>query len=61
MVFVFDKNGDSVKMAETTKTTRPWALLSPDGFYHKLQGPTFFVGRDENVHLMLKVNISNLM
>lgn len=31
-----------------------WALLSPDGVYHKLCEPNFFVGREDDMDLTLK-------
>lgn len=47
--------------ANSDRGERPWALLSPYGTYHKLKGPSFFVGRHEDVDLVLKVNISYLI
>ena len=37
------------------KTGGEWALLSPGGTYHKLSEPNFFVGREDNMDLTLKV------
>ncbi|CAH3162280.1 unnamed protein product, partial [Porites evermanni] len=31
-----------------------WALLSPEGTYHKLSEPNFFVGREDEMDLTLK-------
>ena len=35
-----------------------WALLSPDGVYHKLCEPNFFVGREDDMDLTLKVGLN---
>jgi len=35
-----------------------WALLSPEGTYHKLSEPNFFVGREDEMDLTLKVGLS---
>ena len=34
-----------------------WALLSPEGTYHKLSEPNFFVGREDEMDLTLKVGL----
>lgn len=36
------------------KTAGEWGLLSPDGTLHKLCEPNFFVGRDDQMDLILK-------
>ena len=38
----------------------PWALLSPEGTYYKLREPSFFVGRNGDVDLTLKVRLTSL-
>lgn len=37
------------------KTAAEWALLSPEGTFHKLSEPNFFVGREDQMDLILKV------
>ena len=34
-----------------------WALLSPEGTYHKLSEPNFFVGQEDEMDLTLKVGL----
>ena len=41
------------------KTDVEWALLSPEGTYHKLCEPNFFVGREDDMDLALKVGFIN--
>ena len=41
----------------TMKTADEWGLLSPDGTLHKLCEPNFFVGRDDQMDLTLKVRL----
>lgn len=41
------------------KTDVEWALLSPEGTYHKLCEPNFFVGREDDMDLTLKVGFIN--
>ncbi|KAL9953445.1 hypothetical protein ACROYT_G040866 [Oculina patagonica] len=36
------------------KTAADWALLSPEGTFHKLSKPNFFVGREDQMDLILK-------
>ena len=36
-----------------------WALLSPEGTYYKLSEPNFFVGREDDMDLTLKVGLIN--
>ena len=38
-------------------TAADWGLLSPDGTLHKLCEPNFFVGRDDEMDLTLKVRL----
>lgn len=37
------------------KTAGEWALQSPEGTFHKLSEPNFFVGREDQMDLTLKV------
>lgn len=41
------------------KAAGAWALLSPEGTYHKLSEPNFFVGREDEMDLTLKVGLIN--
>ena len=45
-------------LAMKTGDAESWALLSPEGTYHKLCEPNFFVGREDDMDLTLKVGFS---
>lgn len=62
---VFDKKAwvcgrEKLRLLLAMKTGgESWALLSPEGTYYKLSEPNFFVGREDDMDLTLKVGLIN--